>query len=85
MELAEGKNTDDVVEAVTVDEVDENDILLDETKINQPQYQEQSSSSEVVPRKRKSKGKISSLFSDLYKTKKSKTVIAHDKLDLVKS
>jgi len=52
LKLAEGNNTDDVVEAVTVNNVEENDILLDETNINQPQDQEQSSSSEVVPPKK---------------------------------
>jgi len=39
-ELAEGNNTDDVVEAVIVDDVDENDILLDKMNINEPQDQE---------------------------------------------
>jgi len=64
--------------------VDENDILLDEINNNQPQDQEQSSSSDVIPPKRKRKGAVSSLFSDLYNAKKSKTVVTHDKLDLVK-
>ena len=75
LELAEGNNTDDIVEAVTVDDVDENDILLDETNISQPQDQEQSSSSDAVPPKRKRKGAVSSLISDLYKAKKAKQLL----------
>ena len=57
LELAEGNNTesDDIVEAVTVDDMDENDIL---SNINQPQDQEQSSSSVAVPPKRKRKGAV---------------------------
>ena len=76
LELAEESDT---IEAVVIN-VDD---TLEETS---SESQQQSSSDIAAPvKKKRRKGAVSSLFSDLCKAKKSKTVVTHDKLDLVNS
>ena len=54
LELAEG-NKDDTLEAVTLDNVDNIDLPLNEINNDHPQDQQQSSSSELAPSKKKEK------------------------------